>query len=209
GALREHRIAGALLPVTALFLAANASLSAVLIAFGVRRLGGTGHTGFLLSCLGVGFLLGAPVTRTLLDRVQPRTLLAATLTATAAGYLALFTAAGLTIALPAAVAIGMFGSMSETIPLTAVQRVVPDSVLGRVCAVFLTGEAAATLVGSMAGPFLVQSVRFTGVAVVASACTLGAAVLTLLAVPAMPRPQRWSRRASGRLPAEPGPPAIR
>jgi MFS family permease len=183
-ALRSHRVASSLLPVTVIFLAANASLSAVLIAFGVRRLGGTVHTGVLLSCLGVGFLLGAPVTRILLERIQPRLLLAAALTATAVGFFVLFTTPGL--ALPAAVTIGMFGSMSQTIPLTMIQRAVPDGVLGRVCAVFLTCEAAATLIGSVAGPVLAQAARFAGLAAVASACTVVAAVLTLLAVPAMP-----------------------
>jgi MFS family permease len=195
-ALRNHRVAAALLPVTVMFLAANASLSAVLVAFGVRRLGGTGHTGFLLSCLGVGFLLGAPMTRMALDRVQPRTLLAATLSGTAAGYLTLFTAPRL--ALPAAVSIGMFGSMSQMIPLTTVQRVVPDSVLGRVCAVFLTGEAAATLTGSVAGPIVAQAAQFAGLAAVASALTVAAAVLTLLVVPAVPIARRhWPRLACG------------
>jgi MFS family permease len=183
-ALRSHRVASSLLPVTVIFLAANASLSAVLIAFGVRRLGGTVHTGVLLSCLGVGFLLGAPVTRMALVRLQPRLLLAAALTATAVGFFVLFTTPGL--ALPAAVMIGMFGSMSQTIPLTMIQRAVPDGVLGRVCAVFLTCEAAATLIGSVAGPVLAQAARFAGLAAVASACTVVAAVLTLLAVPAMP-----------------------
>lgn len=187
-ALRRHRVASALLPVTVIFLAANASLSAVLIAYGVRRLGGTGHTGILLSCLGLGFLLGAPLTCAVLQRFQARTLLAATLTATAAGYFVLFTEP--MIALPAAVTIGMFGSMSQTIPLTTVQRVVPNRVLGRVCAVYLTCEAAATLIGSVAGPVLAQAARFPGLAAVASACTVAAAVLTLLAVPAMPIPRR-------------------
>jgi MFS family permease len=183
-ALRNHRVAGALLPVTVIFLTANASLSAVLIAFGVRRLGGTMHTGVLLSCLGVGFLLGAPMTRMALERFQPRVLLAATLTGTATGYFVLFAAPEL--ALPAAVTIGLFGSMSLTIPLTTVQRTVPDEILGRVCAVFLTCEAAATLIGSVAGPLLAQAARFAALAAVASACTVAAAVLTLLAVPAMP-----------------------
>ena len=78
--LRRQPVARALLPVTVIFLAANASLSAVLIPFGVQRLGGSEHTGLLLSCLGAGFLLGAPVIRLLLDRVQPRRLLTASLT---------------------------------------------------------------------------------------------------------------------------------
>jgi predicted MFS family arabinose efflux permease len=175
--LRRQPVARALLPVTVLFLAANASLSAVLIPFGVQRLGGSEHTGLLLSSLGVGFLLGAPVIRLLLDRVQPRRLLTASLAATAAGYFLLFTSSSLTAALPAAVAVGMFGSMSLVIPQTAVQRVIPNAVLGRVSAVFLTAEAAATLTGAVAGPFLAQAAQLEGVAIAASLVTLGAAAL--------------------------------
>lgn len=181
--LRRHPVARALLPVTVIFLAANASLSAVLIPFGVQRLGGSEHTGLLLSCLGVGFLLGAPIIRLLMDRVQPRQLLTASLTATAAAYFLLFTSSSLTAALPAAVAVGMFGSMSLVIPQTAVQRVIPNAVLGRVSAVFLTAEAAATLTGAVAGPFLAQAAQFEGVAVAASLVTLGAAALAWLSGP--------------------------
>jgi predicted MFS family arabinose efflux permease len=184
--LRRQPVARALLPVTVIFLAANASLSAVLIPFGVRRLGGSEHTGFLLSGLGVGFLIGAPVLRVLLDRVQPRTLLTASLAATAAAYFLLFSSSSLATALPAAVAVGTFGSMSEVIPLTALQRVIPNAVLGRVSAVFLAGEAAATLAGAATGPFLAQAAGLTGVAAVASLGTLGAAALTFGIVPRMP-----------------------
>src|SRR5580658_472236 len=182
-ALRAQPVARALLPVTVIFLAANASLSAVLIPFGVQRLGGSEHTGFLLSALGVGFLLGAPVLRALLDRGQPRILLTVTLTATAVAYFALFTSSSLSAALPAAAAIGMFGSMSEVIPQTAMQRVIPNAVLGRVSAVFLTGEAAATLVGAVAGPFLAQAIHLSGIAAVASSATLLAALLAFLTMP--------------------------
>ena len=182
--LRAQPVARALLPVTVIFLAANASLSAVLIPFGVQRLGGSEHAGFLLSALGVGVLLGAPILRALLDRGQPRTLLAVTLTATAVAYFVLFTSSSLSTALPAAVAVGMSGSMSEVIPQTAMQRVIPNAVLGRVSAVFLTGEAAATLVGAVAGLFLAQAVHLPGIAAAASAATLLAALLAFLTVPA-------------------------
>jgi len=158
----------------------------VLIPFGVQRLGGSEHTGFLLSGLGAGFLIGAPVIRELLDRVQPRTLLTASLTATAAAYILLFTSSSLTTALPAAVAVGTFGAMSLVIPQTAMQRVIPNAVLGRISAVFRTGEAAASLIGAAAGPFLAQAAHLTGVAAAASLITLSAAALTLLAVPRMP-----------------------
>jgi MFS family permease len=183
--LRAQPVARALLPVTVIFLAANAALTAMLIPLGVRRLGGTEHIGFLFSALGVGFLLAAPVLRAVLDRIQPRALLTATLTGTAAGYLLLFTSTSLATALPAGVAIGLFGSMSEVIPQTAMQRVIRGTVLGRISAVFLTGEAAAGLIGAVAGPFLAQAVHLAGLAVVASLVTLAAAALTRLAVPRM------------------------
>jgi predicted MFS family arabinose efflux permease len=181
--LGTQPVARALLPVTVIFLAANASLSAVLIPFGVQRLGGSEQTGVLLACLGAGFLLGAPIIRVLLDRFQPSSLLTASLTATAAAYFLLFTSSSPTMALPAAVAVAMFGSMSLVIPQTALQRVIPNAVLGRVSAVFLTGEAAATLIGAVAGPLLVQAAHLSGLATIASLATLSAAALTRLRVP--------------------------
>jgi MFS family permease len=184
--LRAQPVARALLPVTVIFLTANASLSAVLIAFGIQRLGGTAHTGLMLSCLGAGFLLGAPVIRALLDRAQPRNLLTATLTATAGAYLLLFTSSSLAAALPAAAAVAMFGSMTLVIQQTALQRVIPGPVLGRVAAVFLTGEAAATLIGSVAGPFLAQAANLAAAATTASLLTLSAAALAVLTVPRLP-----------------------
>lgn len=184
--LRAQPLARALLPVTVIFLAANASLSAILIPFGVQRLGGSQDTGFLLSCLGAGFLIGAPAIRGLLDRCQPRHLLTATLTATAAAYYLLFTSSSLATALPAATAVGMTGSMSLVIPQTIMQRVIPNGGLGRVSAVFLTSEAAATLTGAAAGPFLAQAAHLAAAATAASLLTLGAAALAYLTVPPMP-----------------------
>ena len=158
----------------------------MLIPFGVQRLGGSEHTGLLLSCLGVGFLLGAPVIRASLDRAQPRTLLTASLIATAIAYFLLFTSSSLATALPAAVAVGLCGSMSLVIQQTTLQRVIADAVLGRVSAVFLTGEAAGTLIGSVAGPFLAQAAHLAAVATAASLVTLGAAALAFLTVPRTP-----------------------
>jgi predicted MFS family arabinose efflux permease len=182
-ALRGQPVARALLPVTVIFLTANALLSAVLIPFGIRQLGGTAHTGLMLSCLGAGYLLGAPVARTLLDRAEPRNLLTVSLTANACAYFLLFTSSSLGTALPAAVAVAMCGSMTLIIQQTTLQRVIPDAVLGRVSAVFLTGAAAAALIGAAAGPFITQAAHLTGAAAAASLLTLGAAALALRTVP--------------------------
>jgi predicted MFS family arabinose efflux permease len=193
-ALLAQPAARALLPVTVIFLAANASLSAILIPFGVRRLGGSEHAGFLLSCLGLGFLIGAPVIRVLLDRSQPRLLLTATLTATAAAYYLLFSSSSLGIALPAATVVGTTGSMSLVITQTIIQRVISSTALGRVSAVFLTCEAAATLTGAVTGPFLAQAAHLAAAATVASLLTLGAAALTYLTVPVTKRSSQHRRR---------------
>jgi len=181
--LRGQPFARPLLPVTVIYLAANASLSALLIPLGIQHLGGGERTGLLLSFLGAGFLLGAPLIRALIDRIQPRTLLPVTMAATAGGYFLLFTATSLATALPAAVIIGTFGSMSLVIPQTAMQRLIPGATLGRVSAIFLTGEAAATLGGAVAGPFLAQAAGLETVAAVASLLTIAAAVLARLTVP--------------------------
>jgi|HubBroStandDraft_1064217.scaffolds.fasta_scaffold10212_5 predicted MFS family arabinose efflux permease len=141
----------ALLPISVIFLAANASLSAVIVPFGIRQLGGSRPTGFLF----------------------------------AASYWLLFHSLSLRAALPAAVAVGLFGSMSLVIAQTTVQRVIPNQALGRVSAVFLTGEAAATLAGALAGPILAQTVDLHGLAAVASLATATAAVLAIALVPGL------------------------
>lgn len=94
-------------------------------------------------------------------------------------WLLLFTSSSLAAALPAATAVGLSGSMALVVQQTTVQRLIPGAVLGRVSAVFLAGEAAATLAGSVAGPFVAQATGLTAAATVASLVTLGAAALTL------------------------------
>jgi MFS family permease len=133
------------------------------------------------------FCAGAvAVIRAFLDRAQPRNLLTASLTANAGAYFLLFTSSSLATALPAAVAVGMCGSMTLVTQQTTLQRVIADAVLGRVSAVFLTGEAAATLIGSVAGPFLAQAVHLAATAAAASLLILSAAALALFTVPRLP-----------------------
>jgi len=183
GYLRDQPAVRGLLPVTVIFLTANASLSAILIPFGVQHLGGTKQTGFLIAALGAGFLLGAPMLKLLLDRVPSGYLLCGTLAGNAAGYLALFWSSSLSTALPAAVCIGLFGSMCLMVPQTLTQRLVASHMLGRVSAVFLTTGAAATLGGAVAGPALVKLVQVPGLAVFASSLTAVAALLAVMGLP--------------------------
>jgi predicted MFS family arabinose efflux permease len=180
--LREPA-ARALLPISVTFLTANASLSAVIVAFGIRQLGGSRPTGFVFAALGVGFLAGAPMLKITLDRFCPRYLLFCALVATAGSYALLFHSSSLMTALAPAAAVGLFGSMSLAISQTTVQRVIPNAALGRVSAVFLTGEAAATLAGALAGPALAQTIHLAGLATTASLTTVLAAVLAIILMP--------------------------
>lgn len=184
--LRGLPIALILLPLTAVFLAANASLSALLVPFGVQRLGGTEQIGFVVSALGVGFLLGAVVIRKLVDRVQPRHLLAASQLATAVAFFVLFSSTSLVIALPAGVAIGVFGSMTLVTPQTALQRLVPNEVLGRISSIFIAAEALATLLGALAGPVLAESMSLFSAVVVACVVTAVGALAGAVLVPLLP-----------------------
>jgi predicted MFS family arabinose efflux permease len=182
-ALRRSPAARGLLAVQVLFLAANASLSAVLIPFGLRRLGGSTQTALLMAALGAGFLLGAPVLRIVLDRVQARHAMAASLAVTAAAYVGLFSSTTIAAALPAGVVIGMTGAVILSVPVATVQRVTGSELLGRITAAFTTGGAAATMAGAVAGPVIAQAIQLTGAAAAAASVTLAAAALALVIVP--------------------------
>jgi MFS family permease len=182
GAIKGVKLARVLLPLSGVFLAANAALSALLVPFGVRVLGGSAQVGLVLSALGAGFLGGA-VLVSWLDRVQLRIVLAAAQFTTAVGFAVLFSARELSTAIVAAVVIGVFGSVTLVAPLTALQRVADNGQLGRISAVFLVVEAAATLVGAIAGPWLAESVSLHFAAMVAAAVTAGGALVGAVTVP--------------------------
>jgi MFS family permease len=190
--LRVERMAMGLLVVNTLFLGANASLTVLLAPFGAQELGGSGPTGLAMSGLGVGFLIGAPLVRYLVDRVSTRYLLAGALVATAVGFILLFRSTSLIGALPAAVLIGVFGSTVLVAAQTALQRVTPNAVLGRISGVVFTGEAVATFAGAFIGSALMEVTSIHTTAYIAGATTLLSGVLALVVVPSLPvvTPQR-------------------
>lgn len=184
-AIRRSRMARGLLPVSVLFLTANASLSAVLIPFGITHWGGQRQVGLIISALGVGFLVGAPMVRALSDRVQPRLILACALIVTVAGFFVLFHSGGLLSAMASAALVGLCGPPILATPQITLQRVILNEVLGRVSAAFYSGEALATLVGSLVGPSIAQSAGYAWTAGIACVGVAITAVLSLLVVPAM------------------------
>ncbi|CCH31615.1 MFS transporter [Actinosynnema sp. NPDC047251] len=177
--LRRTPIPRALLLVNTVFLGANATLSSLVVPFGVQVLGGTGETGVVLSGLGVGFLLGAPATRLLTDRLHPAHLLAGALAVTAAGFGLLFSATSVPYAVAAAVVVGLAGSTTLVGTQTVLQRATPNAILGRVGAALFMGEAAASFAGALAGPALL-GISWSAAVWTACGVTLLCAALALV-----------------------------
>jgi predicted MFS family arabinose efflux permease len=184
--LGRYPLVRGLLPATAVFLLANAALSALLVPLAVRHLGGPTAAGLILSALGVGFLAGAPVLRLLVDRVPIRTLLSGAQAVTAAGFAVLVNTRSVPIALAVSAALGVSGSVVFGAPPTVVQRTVPGAALGRATAVFGIAEAAATLAGAVAGPLLAQATGLGPTVNLAAALALAAAAVTARTVPRAP-----------------------
>jgi MFS family permease len=181
--LHTERTARALLLVNTLFLGANAGLTALLVPYGITVLGGSGQIGLVMSALGVGFLLGAPPIRILVDRIPPAHLLGGALAATGTGYVLLFSATALLLALPAAVLIGAAGSMALVTGQTTLQRVTPNQVLGRISSVLFTAEAAATFAGAILGPIAAKTLSLTEVAYLTGTATVLSGLLAMLLLP--------------------------
>jgi predicted MFS family arabinose efflux permease len=180
--LRAHPVVAALLPATATFLMANAALSSLLIALGTRNLGSAAALGPVLSALGLGFLVGAPLLGVLVDRVPIRPLLAAAQATAAIGFALLVDTTELGIAVLAAVVIGASGAVVLGAPRITWQRTVPAATLGRIAAAFGITDAASALTGAVLGPTLAQLAGLHVAAVAAVATALAASALTLLLV---------------------------
>ncbi|MET3423356.1 MFS family permease [Actinoplanes tereljensis] len=196
--LGAQAIARNLLLINTFFLAINACLSALLISYGMTVLGGSAPTGLVMAALGIGFLLGAPFLRILVDRSPPAYLLGGSLAITGIGYAALFTSTGLVTALPAATIIGAAGSITLGAVQTSLQRVTPAGILGRTSSAVFTAEAVATIAGALAGPALTQAVSLTAIAVAAG---IAAILIGLLATTLLPHTPLPTAELTGTAPA--------
>ncbi len=169
----------ALLVTNSAFLLANAGLTALLVPFAVTRFGGSVQVGYLLSALGLGFLLGAPVSRPLIDRFPARTTLAVGQALVAGAFFLMFNATSLPVALTAAVLLGMPAVTVMVATHTWLQRATPKPLLGRVSAAFLTVEAAANMAGALAAPVMSAWTGLAPALNAACALTLLSALLTV------------------------------
>ncbi|MET9312867.1 MFS transporter [Kribbella sp. NPDC003505] len=197
----EHRaLRGILIGQTA-FLTANAGLTALLVPFTVGRLHAPGYVvGYLISGLGAGYLLGAALSTKAARLLGTRELLALTQLATAAAFFALFNAPNVPIAIVAAVFIGLPGSILLITAQTTIQRAAPPEVLASVSAIFFAADSLALLIGALAAPTVTLVLGLPLTLNVIAALAVGAAAVTLTAVPRHPAhllPVRKQSRAKG------------
>ncbi|MGW6281485.1 MFS transporter [Kribbella sp. NPDC055071] len=146
----DRTLRGILLGQT-IFLTANAGLTALLVPFTVDRLHAPGYVvGYLISGLGAGYLVGAALSTKAWLGIRNR--LALTQFATAAAFFALFNAPTIATAVIAAILIGLPGSILLITAETAIQRITPVAMLGRVGALFFAADSLALLVGALTAP---------------------------------------------------------
>ncbi|ADB29481.1 major facilitator superfamily MFS_1 [Kribbella flavida DSM 17836] len=199
-AVRSRPLRG-LLTGNGIFLTANAGLTALLVPLTVERLDAPGHTvGYLISGLGVGYLVGAAVSVKALSWLGIRELIAATQLATAAAFFALANAPNVPWAIGAAVLIGLPGSVLLITTETTVQRVTRPTMLAQVGALFFAVDALATVIGAVVAPAAVLVAGLPLTLNLLAAVAVLAAPVTLLVLPGhpaeltrKPAPERFSR----------------
>ena len=171
----RDRALRALFGTSTLFLAANAVFSALLVPLL--------HEPYListvLSALGIGYLLGAPLGGRLARLDRPGAVLAVSQVAVGCCFALLAHAHSPGGAVLAGGLIGIAGSALLVTLETTVQQHSPDALRGRIGAAFFTGEAAATLLGALTGTGLGAHLGLTTVldyAVAAIGCSAALAL---------------------------------
>ncbi|WP_412538312.1 MFS transporter [Longispora sp. K20-0274] len=141
-----------------LFLVGNSALTALLVPFVSGTLRADARTlGLLLGALGAGFLVGAPMSRFVNARCSMRYLMMGSFGILGVVFLAAFNAPDLVTAAVLFALIGPPAVCALVAIDTFIQRHTADAILGRVSAAYLTLQAAATLLGSLAGAALGQA----------------------------------------------------
>lgn len=145
--------------VTALFLTGNAMLTALLVPY----LGGVLHAGaqslgVLFGTLGLGFVLGGPVSRLVTDRSRDRATIATSLAVLAAVFAVSFNIPHLAWDVALFTLIGPPAVCFLVTADTSVTRRTPDHIQGRVGSVYLALQGAGTLLGMIVGSVLGERV---------------------------------------------------
>jgi len=173
-----------LLATSWVYWTANAALTVLLIPFTATRLHGSGQAvGHLIAGLGVGYLCGSAISKTLITRFATRTLLTVAYASVGLCFLVAFTATALPIALVAVTASGVPGAVAQVVTGHRLQTSTPDAVLGRVAAAFHTSDAVAAVVGALIAPAVVALTDLGVALAILSATVLVTAAMAVMVLP--------------------------
>lgn len=170
-----------------LYWAANGGLTALLVPFVTDRLHTSGSAvGALITGLGIGYLCGAALSRTLIQKLKARNIIAGAYTVVGSCFLVMFTTTSLPIAVMAATAAGVPGSAAVVATAHHIQVSTPDRMRGRVSAAFHASDSVAVLAGALLTPALVALAGLGRGLAILSAAVLVAAATAAITVPSGP-----------------------
>ena len=172
-----------LFTVAAVFFLGNAALTALLVPYvGTVLHAAAGTLGWLFSALGVGYLAGAPLSRAVAPRLPPRTVVISSLASLGAVFAATFNTHDTAWDLFLFTLIGPPAVCFLVTVDTFIARQTPDHLLGRAGSAYGMAQAAATLVGMVAGSFLGQQIGI-GTTMNLAALAVAASAATALLIP--------------------------
>jgi predicted MFS family arabinose efflux permease len=180
----RHATLRGLLLVSITFFTANAVFTALLIPFMTIRFGNHPEViGYLLSALGVGYLVGGPLAGRLVRRRSAGVLLVLAQAGVGLCFMALANAPTAAVAVLAGGLAGLPGSLLMVTVQTTLQRATPDPLRGRTGATFFAGDALAALVGALIGTTCGAPAHLPLVLTVTAATILLAATLVPTILP--------------------------
>jgi len=148
----HQRTLRGLLLVSVTFFTANGVFTALLIPYMTTRFGNHPEViGYLLSALGIGYLLGAPLAGRLVRRRPPGVLLVVAQAGVGVCFMTLANAPTAAVAILAGGLAGLPGSLLLVTVETTIQRTTPNPLRGRTGATFFAGDALADLTGALIG----------------------------------------------------------
>jgi predicted MFS family arabinose efflux permease len=148
-----------LLRVTAVFYLANGAVTALLVPFARSELqAGAAAFGYLLTALGVGYVVGTLFARRIINRFSTQGAVVACVPLLAGCYLLAFQPVDYAATLVGFAAAGAPAVVLLVAVQTEYQRRTPDVLLGRVAAAFLTVEMTVSVIGAGIGCLLADRV---------------------------------------------------
>jgi MFS family permease len=153
----HNRVLAVLLAVSALFLLGNGACSALLVPYVVGSLHvRAASIGELFAALGAGYLLSAYLGRRACASGRLRGPVLGLLGLIVAAFTGLFNVHLFTLAFVFIGLLGLGGGTFLMLEQTIVQRLVPDSVLGRISSAYSAVVMAATLAGALLASLVVS-----------------------------------------------------